>query len=776
MGQVDVVRGQPHVIIVGLSLLLAGADSCALPQIGGERTAGEPRDVQRTVEDDTAERAEAEPARDEQALAVAAQQMSEHDPEKVVASLTALPKADLSAKARYLLARAFATLDRHGDAADALPADTSTLPQALRELVPRERAQWLAQAQRCEEALSALTPLTAADVNRRQAALVLHRARCEERTAQPQLAITSYERVLELDPKGKHIDRIQAQMELAQLLSAQGQQERSVEILRSLYIHQPADRRIPEVKQRLLSLTKADRTLGKPLSLTSEEASQRAQALFDAKAYEEAATALKAIRPPKKKADQAEHLYQRGMALFRSRKHYPEAAKVFARAARLGGKHERSAAFHAARALARADRDRAAVKAFARFIKKYRHGPYTADAAYLQAWLSTRHRFPGGRQLMTQFIAGRYGRRAPRLRTEGQFQLAMDAFQRRRFDDAHKLFTDYADGHGEMVRARGLYWAAQAATSKGHKAQAKRYYEEIRRTEPLNYYAQLATLRLQEAQEDTAPMLEPLGEAAKVELPPLPELAAFYLRLGLIHDASSALRMTEPGAIRRRGAALEDVVPWAARYSEMGEHHRAYQLVGSFWSQFRLRPALGLDHIAWNLSYARPVPAAVTRASERFQVPQEFIYAIMRKESAFQSQVVSYADAIGLLQLLPETAATLAVALGELNEISDFDRRRLLQPAENVWLGAAYLAELSAHYPQHPALAIAAYNAGAHQVDAWLRMERPRTKRAPFRLDLFVERIPITQTRNYVRRVLTNWACYRYLQGEARLSNWPLTL
>jgi len=85
--------------------------------------------------------------------------------------------------------------------------------------------------------------------------------------------------------------------------------------------------------------------------------------------------------------------------------------------------------------------------------------------------------------------------------------------------------------------------------------------------------------------------------------------------------------------------------------------------------------------------------------------------------------------------------------------------------------GADLLGSLSRELDGEAVLALAAYNAGAHQVRPWLRRE---AKRGVVALDRFVEGIPITQTRNYVRRVVGNWARYAYLADPAR--GWPFEL
>ena len=129
----------------------------------------------------------------------------------------------------------------------------------------------------------------------------------------------------------------------------------------------------------------------------------------------------------------------------------------------------------------------------------------------------------------------------------------------------------------------------------------------------------------------------------------------------------------------------------------------------------------------------------------------------MRQESGFDPDAVSPAHAVGILQLLPETAQPLAEELG-LSK----DDARLTSPPYAIRVGARELHKLLERFHGSVPLAVAAYNGGAESVERW-------ASRAPgMKLDTFVERIPFKETREYVVRVMGNLARYQYLlAGEA---------
>jgi len=141
-----------------------------------------------------------------------------------------------------------------------------------------------------------------------------------------------------------------------------------------------------------------------------------------------------------------------------------------------------------------------------------------------------------------------------------------------------------------------------------------------------------------------------------------------------------------------------------------------------------------------------PVPAGADAA---------LINAISRQESNFDTEAVSPANARGVMQLLPATAAGVARRLGIPHQPGQLTS----DPAHNIRLGAAYIAERLAQFGGHPVLAAAAYNAGAQRVEEWLvTYGDPRTD-----VDLldWMEQIPFQETRNYVQRVIENMAVYR---------------
>ncbi len=132
------------------------------------------------------------------------------------------------------------------------------------------------------------------------------------------------------------------------------------------------------------------------------------------------------------------------------------------------------------------------------------------------------------------------------------------------------------------------------------------------------------------------------------------------------------------------------------------------------------------------------------------------VHSIIRQESLFQTDALSRAGAVGLMQLIPSTGAETARRLG----IRPFRRGDLLKPALNVRLGTAFLSGLLERYDGDFLRAVAAYNAGPKPVETWW-------KEAGGDQALFLEKIAYAETRAYVRRVFaTLLRYYRIYQPE----------
>ena len=222
---------------------------------------------------------------------------------------------------------------------------------------------------------------------------------------------------------------------------------------------------------------------------------------------------------------------------------------------------------------------------------------------------------------------------------------------------------------------------------------------------------------------------------------------------GLDDFARRALAAASDG-LRRRGAwALETTLA-----AEVGDYERLYRATVIRHRQ-RWAGAVDRDDARWwRAAWPLAHPETVGRHATAHGVAPELVQAFMRKESAFDVDAVSPAHAVGLMQLLPRTAARIVDQLGREGPAPD-----LFEPAVNIELGTWYVAALQKRFKAQLPLVAAAYNAGPRAVVDWARG-------APTETDLFVERIPFRETREYVKRMVETQTAYRWIHGRMTLA------
>jgi soluble lytic murein transglycosylase len=156
------------------------------------------------------------------------------------------------------------------------------------------------------------------------------------------------------------------------------------------------------------------------------------------------------------------------------------------------------------------------------------------------------------------------------------------------------------------------------------------------------------------------------------------------------------------------------------------------------------------------IRYPLPWRQDFEQKSRAARIPVPWAYGIARSESLFMPDVASHAGAVGLMQLMPETGKRTARAA----RIPYRGVTTLKDPATNITLGTHYLGDMLNRFGQHRVLATAAYNAGPHRVERWL----PRGE--PLPADIWIETVPYSETRGYVRRVLAAEAVFHWRMND----------
>lgn len=190
-------------------------------------------------------------------------------------------------------------------------------------------------------------------------------------------------------------------------------------------------------------------------------------------------------------------------------------------------------------------------------------------------------------------------------------------------------------------------------------------------------------------------------------------------------------------------------------YQRIDHYNRSSSIAQiSFGVQRGLHGIEGVKYL-WEYAYPKAYGDSVYKYAKQFDIPSQLIWGIMRAESVYKKDVMSPVGAVGLMQLMPATAQRVA---GLMNEKLQ-DPRSLLEPEVNIKLGSRYLARLMRQFENSIPLVAASYNGGPHRVKSWL------LSFGQIDMDEFIEHIPFLETRNYVKRVVSNYNLYYVLYG-----------
>jgi soluble lytic murein transglycosylase len=288
------------------------------------------------------------------------------------------------------------------------------------------------------------------------------------------------------------------------------------------------------------------------------------------------------------------------------------------------------------------------------------------------------------------------------------------------------------------VQPRWRYWRARALAATSGAAAAAGAFGEIAGMR--DYYGYLAADRLQ--------------QTYNLNIHPSPEDL----------EAQTALSL-QPGMIRAHALfdcdlADEAAAEWAVVVGSTAPAVKVQAAhLASRWGWYAQTIAVLAQAGEWNdvpLRYPRPYAAEVAQAANDAGVPDDWLFAIMRQESLFRKDAVSRADARGLMQMQPATAAAVARRW----RLPAPARDELFDPSVALRLGADHVHELLEKYRGQLAPSLAAYNAGPNSVARWLPND-------PKSADVWIENIPYAETRGYIQHILEHIVAFAAMRGAA---------
>jgi soluble lytic murein transglycosylase len=296
-----------------------------------------------------------------------------------------------------------------------------------------------------------------------------------------------------------------------------------------------------------------------------------------------------------------------------------------------------------------------------------------------------------------------------------------------------------------------IYWAGRSYERAGNAAAARERFLRVLEGDPLSYYASRAAARL-----DTAQWLPKGGEPPQATpFKDVLDRAALLEYLGMDVEERYEYEALEREAARQPANALAV----GAVLLDRGEVTRSIRLGWRAVGAARTaRDSAGrMDERGYHLVYPVYHEVELIARARQNNLDPALVAAVIRQESSWNPRALSRAGARGLMQIMPRVGEAIARSKG----YPVWDPALLFDPDVSLELGTAHLRAALAQYSSLPR-ALAAYNAGGSRVNRWSRRAGVADP------ELFVERIPFVETRDYVRIVMRNAEIYRVLHDLNR--------
>lgn len=351
---------------------------------------------------------------------------------------------------------------------------------------------------------------------------------------------------------------------------------------------------------------------------------------------------------------------------------------------------------------------------------------------------------------------------------KAQYAKAWALYHLNKLDEAAKEFSaayDLAKEQPDQIRAR--YWQARSLKKNGKDEEAKVLFKEIMDNDPLGFYGLIAY----RDNDIPIPAVTAVAAEAKKKAGNESEetLEAKYLTPELRQLIADLSFVGEKKALESILNDISQKGTWDWESPEGFELLRYYAKAGLYLPLFSILtkiPKEQREHLLLvhpELLFPQDYAELIGAAAQKESIPAELVFAIIRQESAFDPFARSHADAMGLMQIIPDQAKNIAKTL----EISLDHHDGLYSPELNIPIGTRLLKQGLDRYKGNLVLAVASYNANDRAIRNWLRT---RFRDDPLE---FVEEIPYEETRAYVKLVLRNYVFYKRLKNPSQAMTFP---
>jgi soluble lytic murein transglycosylase len=511
--------------------------------------------------------------------------------------------------------------------------------------------------------------------------------------------------------------------------------------------------------------------LGGMETLTLSELKKRVEAIYAAGDYEGVITAAaqlpgllgtKAGALPENAAKEIEYL--KAKAYFRSFR-YEKARVIFESLIAAPGNVPRAELYYwRARTYDRLGKDEAAVGYYLALFRAYPTDSLGDDALYLAArTLEEMKRYDEALKYYQTYLST-YSR-GEEVRNV-LWNIGWLSYLRKDYARAEEYFDRMAKNYrGKPEYPQYLYWKARALEKTDDIPGAVELYKTIREHYITTYYSYQSEQRLKALgvamEKEEGPGREPFDKSfwtrnfgrfdsftSDARITSHLARALELMTMNMDTDAAAEIDLVVGRCVGDPDLLIE--VARLLRYS--GDYYTPILMAARHFSHFFDEYQPGKNDVYWQMRYPEGYRKEVERFAKEFGVEPSFVYAVIREESLFQPRVVSWAGAVGLMQIMPATGSSIAAQLGE----ADFSVNDLRDYRTNVRFGVYYLSGLMKEFEGEKVYALCGYNAGPGNAHRWIKNRDPETE-----MDEFIESIPFSETRAYVKRILNTESIYR---------------
>jgi len=346
------------------------------------------------------------------------------------------------------------------------------------------------------------------------------------------------------------------------------------------------------------------------------------------------------------------------------------------------------------------------------------------------------------------------------LKSWNYYKLAQFENAKASFEQMKEVVKDTTD------KARATFWLARCLMKLEKPDESKQELQRLIQDDPLGFYGVLA---VRDLRQDFPPFITEDNSVANLKLLNVKDLshqirvtAEWLITLNEKGPAEKLITIASDDLKKRSIQNTETWLAIASAYARTGLYLPLFATITSLPAE--LKDQLLRQHP--DLLFPQPFREIIATASQNSGTPMEFIYSIIRQESAFNPEARSAADAFGLMQLLPSVAKQLA----KQNAIAYSEPADLYRPEVNIALGAYELKSLMNKYNNQFILAVSGYNANDSAIRGWLNS---RYRQDPVE---FIEEVPYEETRTYIKLVLRNYVFYQRLLNKGNSTPFPENL